>query len=285
MTEEAFDDASYQAMKQKWLELFPPLDDATRQELLRKEKLIISSSIRYLDDTTPEVVMGCQILRVMKHDPNIHTLEFNDLTKLGLEFAMFSQGDDFEDEFFNSICCNTGFLGLVEDGMTMLGRDVVECTGITSLLIRGNCEIFGDVDYFCLLDEMSVSWSIVKLQLHGFTFTQSIHNNMLAVFSITNLTLIELVECNMTEHSTAVFTNTIEEACPRITELSFRSCRFEEGQDVVLLNFLTTFDICLESLVTVSFKKCHLSQQAKHILREKKNRDEDDMEVDMEIDV
>ena len=109
--------------------------------------------------------------------------------------------------------------------MAMLGQDVAACTGICSLLICSTSETFDDNDYFLLLEEISVSRSINELHLNGFTFDNQMHSGMVAVFSMANLSKIEVVCCNMTEPSSAMFIDTIEEACPNISILTFKNCQ------------------------------------------------------------
>ena len=55
-----------------------------RQEVLRKEKGVVHANLVCNRDTDPDSVMGCQLMRIRRHDVTINSLEFNDLTKIGL---------------------------------------------------------------------------------------------------------------------------------------------------------------------------------------------------------
>ena len=232
-----------------------------RQEVLRKEKGVVHANLVCNRDTDPDSVMGCQLMRIRRHDVTINSLEFNDLTKIGLEIAVYNDGYS-DDKAFKRHYGKLGFGGDMDSDMAMLGQDVAACTGIRSLLIRSTSEIFEDDDYFLLLEEMSVSRSINELHLDGFTFDDQMHSGMLAVFSMRNLSKLDVVCCNMTESSSAIFIDTIEEACPNISILTFKNCLFDEGVDVELVRFLGT----LESLTSAEFFGCLLSEDAKHAL-------------------
>lgn len=135
--------------------------EAENQEMMRKLRLIISSSLRYRDDRSPNVVMGCQVLRVRRRDPSIHSLEFNDLTKMGLELAVYNEGGDTDSQEFNNICCNTGFSGFMDhvNGRWISIRSDGRKSNFQSCVTFGFCKILlGEPKCQCQQEEEPISW-------------------------------------------------------------------------------------------------------------------------------